>query len=1034
MELTREWQIRTDHWIRTLASDILTDRVKFDSQAFFTYEHLTYEEAMNREFVPIQSGAKWGKTWEYMWLKTTAVIGESLAGRDIVMDLAVGGEAAVWVNGEEFGCRRNEWVRDQLHMISDLELTKCAKTGDKFESVCEVYAGHGFPDTHHGPYVGTDRPKNDESSPENGRTVFDGVYLGAWDEDAYQLYLDANMLNRTLKVVPEDTLRYDDIRAALKQFTVTVDFSAEKSERTRMYKEARAALRPMMQAHNGTVSPVMYSFGHAHIDVAWLWPLQETERKVMRTFAAQLRHMDRYPDYKFIQSQPQLYRYVQRYYPKMFERIKEKVKAGQWIPEGGMWVEADTNIASGEALVRQFIHGKRFIKDELGYQSRLLWLPDVFGYNAALPEIMKGCGIDYFCTQKLNWAYNGGEPFPLNYFDWVGLDGTKIPTFVHGNYNSETDPETISGLWKRRRQRKGLRGFVMPFGYGDGGGGPCRDFIENITRAKDFQGLPRCEMRSPVDYFTDNPYPEEQYVGELYLQVHRGTLTSQAKTKKNNRKSELSLRETEFLGQIAKFSGYEYPLSQVDELWKTVLLLQFHDILPGSSINRVYREAEASHAQVLADAKAIRESAAKHLFEGDGITAVNSLSFPRRAMIKLPEGFDGACTEDGALPVQSIGNEKYALAALPPCGTLSIANGECIKAQSGASAALTDGGAVMENELIKVVFNEYGAITSIYDKTTCRELANGLCNDFKMYRDDPVRYDAWDVDSTYEYCPVELSDKARIGVIATDGFVSKIAIERRIHNSVLRQTATLFENEKRVDFETEIEWNELHKLLKVCFDTAMVTDQAYNEIQFGYIKRPTHRSRQYDYDRFEVCNHRYTALVESGRGFAVINDCKYGVSQLGGSINLTLLRAPTGPDPECDLGRQTFCYGFVAYEGSFAGGDVIRAACDLNSPVEVYDGSFGDGSLIALDVKNVLIESLKPAEDGSDDYIIRLYEAAGSGVNALLSLGIPCKKAYVCNMLEEVICEAEAVTDGDGITDIPLGFSAFEIKTLRITP
>ena len=1032
MELWREWQGRIQNWIKTVGSDVFSPKMKLECEAFITNEHLTYEDAITRQFEPIENGTKWGKTWDYMWVKATAVIPPELEGKNVYMDLATS-EACVWVDGVEFGCRRNEWVRNRSHHICDLELTKCAKAGDTYEIVLEVYAGHSHPFDNM-PIIDGKRPLDPAKQPSENIATFGGITLGEWDEDAYQLYLDANWLFESLKVIPDDTLRYDDIRDALKKFTVEVDFALSKEERHASYIRAREILRPAMECKNGTCAPLMYAFGHAHIDVAWLWPLSETERKVMRTFAAQLRHMDRYSEYKFIQSQAHLYRYVKKYYPAMFERIKEKVKAGQWIPEGGMWVEADTNVASGEALIRQFIHGKRFFKEELGYDSRMLWLPDVFGYNAALPEIMKGCDIDYFCTQKLNWAYNGGEPFPLNYFNWVGLDGTVLPTFVHGNYNSETDPVCTANLWKNRKQRKGLRGFIMPFGYGDGGGGPPRDYIENVIRNKDYQGMPRVEMKHPNDYFIDNPVPEETYVGELYLQCHRGTLTSQAKTKKGNRKSELSLRETEFWGQVAKLSGFNYPLNEVDELWKGVLLNQFHDILPGSSINRVYKEAEELYDSILSDSARIRKDAMAHLLEGDGITATNSLAFARRALIKLPDGYAGAATEDGEVPVQTVGEGKYALVTLPACGTVTLLPAEEINFAPSVTAAVTENGAVMENSVMRIEFNSQGAICEIYDKINSRKLNKGLCNDLKMYRDDPIRYDAWDVDSTYEFCPIELNEKAEFEVIATDGFTSQLKITRNIANSKVTQTAVLVENERRVDFVTDVDWKETHKLLKVCFDTEMICDNALNEIQFGYVKRPTHRSRQYDMDRFEVANYRYTALAESGRGFAVINDCKYGVNQLGGSINLTLLRSATSPDPECDYGEHSFTYGFIAYDGAFSEGEVIRAAADLNCPAESYNGTFGDGSLLAFDVPNIMLESLKPCEDGSGDYVLRMYEATGCGVNATLMLGLPCSEASFCNMLEEKPTPAEIVIDEDGITTIPMSFRAFEIKTLRIKP
>lgn len=1032
MELKPEWRGRIESWLKTLENDVFSPETAVDASAFFTYDHLTLEEALAQSFSPLEPGSRWGETWQYMWVKARAVIPESLDGKRVVMDADVGGEACIWVNGAEFGCRRNEWVKSKLHRICDLELTSCARAGDVYDIVCEVYAGHPYPFDNM-PVTGGRRPADPASSEKGPRAVYGGIRLGEWDETAYQLYMDAGFLFDSLNVISEDTLRHDEIWEALKEFTAAVDFGTDKPSRTASYAAAREMLRPVMECKNGTCSPLMYAFGHAHIDVAWLWPLSETERKVMRTFAAQLRHMDRYPEYKFIQSQAQLYVYVKQYYPAMYERIREKVAAGQWIPEGGMWVEADTNVSSGEALIRQFVHGKRFFRDEFGYDCRMLWLPDVFGYNAALPEIMKGCGIDCFCTQKLTWAYNGGEPFPLNYFDWVGLDGTRIPTFIHGNYTSNTNPSSTAELWKTRKQHNGLKGFIMPYGYGDGGGGPPRSYIEDAQRCRDFQGLPRLENKHPLDFFRDNPQPPDEYVGELYLQCHRGTLTSQAKTKKNNRKCELSLRETEFWGQIARFSGYEYPLKEADGLWKKVLLNQFHDILPGSSINRVYREAEAAAEQVLDASRNIRGGAMDVLLSGEGLTVTNSLSFPRRAAVTLPEGTEGVCDGNGPVPVQAVGSRTVALVDLPACGLLALKKCAPMPASPEVRAEITSFGAIMENSVMRVEFDCRGAITCIFDKVSGRRLSKGLCNDFRMYRDDPIHYDAWDIDSTYEACPVELAEPASFEVEATDGFMAGLRITRSIGSSKLVQTALLLSGEKRMDFVTEIDWRETHKLLKVCFDTDMMCDSAINEIQFGYVKRPTHRSRQYDYDRFEVANYRYTALAESGRGFAVINDCKYGVNQLGSRISLTLLRSAVSPDPKCDLGVQSFTYGFVAYDGSFAEGDVIRAAADLNVPPEVYPGTGRSGSFMSVDVSNVMIDTLKPAEDGSGDYILRLYEAAGNGVNTVLTLSTPCARAQQCDMLEEEASDIPFEKCGNGVR-IPLSFGAFEIKTLRISP
>ena len=723
---------------------------------------------------------------------------------------------------------------------------------------------------------------------------------------------------------------------------------------------------------------------------------------------------------------------VKELYPKLYEKIKEKVKSGQWIPEGGMWVEADTNISSGEALVRQFVHGKRFFLEEFGVDSKMLWLPDVFGYNAALPQIMKGCGVDYFSTQKIWWSYHGGDRFPYNYFNWIGMDGSSVLSFMHDDYNSDVNAGTMIHRWKGRKQREGVRGFMVPYGYGDGGGGPSRDFIEYIRRENDFEGCPKVKNAHPNDFFKEHPAPADSYNGELYLQCHRGVQSSQSKTKNFNRRCELSLRETEFLGSIAAAKGYDYPLAEMDELWKKVLLCQFHDILPGSSINRVYKEAEALYAKVLEDLTAIRADMAGFLCKGErAVTVSNSLSFDRTAVIELPEGFEGAQAGDTPVPVQVLGDRRIAEVTVPACGSVTVTPAAAVQAEDGASATVVATGAVLENRYIKVTFNGTGAISSIINKADGSELCKGLCNEMKMYKDISVSFEAWDVDTSYEFCPVELSEPASFELVSAGPVKAAVRITRRLHDSEMVQIASLCDFSRRVDFDTTVEWQELHKLLKVCFDVDYYAEEAYHDIQFGYIKRPNHRSRPFDFDRWEVCNHKWTALVEEGRGFAVLNDSKYGVNVLGSSINLTLLRAPFSPDPECDRGTQHFVYSFYAYDGCFRDSGIYKEAYDLNVPVEVYAGAASDGSVLTVADENIILEAMKPAEDGSGDLVLRFYESVRTKTETELYLALPCTEIAECNMLEADGKPLAFEASGDGVR-VKLAFRPFEIKTLRI--
>ncbi len=1028
MELKKEWVSRIEAWMRCLSRDIFHKIDSIPMQGVAVTEHISLSEAKNKDLIPYNHGDKWGKEWEYLWLFGKVKVPEEYRGQRISLSIEAGGESAVYVNGEEFGCRRDNWVRDEIHRLSDLTLVKSALGGEEFDIALEVYAGHDSPGTSVGPVMG--EHFGFKHNPDGSRTSFNEVAFGYWNELAYQLYLDVKFLFRLVRSMKDDSLRYWEIYDALKDFTTIVDFEQNEEQRNKCYIKARKRLAPIFNEKNGDVAPEFLAFGNAHIDVAWLWPLAETERKVLRTFAAQIRHMDEYPDYKFLQSQPHLYRMVKEFYPQLFERIREKVANGQWIAEGAMWVEPDMNIASGEALIRQIIHGKRFYKDEFGVDSKVLWLPDVFGYNAALPQILKGCGVDYFCTQKIWWAYNGGEQFPYNYFDWVGIDGTSVPTFLHVNYTSDTEADVLLDRWNNRRQRYGIKGFMLPYGYGDGGGGPCRDFIENIHRAEDFQGLAKCRHDGPVEFFEWHGEPKEKYVGELYLQCHRGVQTSQAKTKKNNRKCELSLRETEFWGVVAKTKGGYFPLDVVDELWKKVLLCQFHDILPGSSIHRVYEEAEKMYSEVLATSEGIRGTCKAVLTDvSRDLCVFNSLSFDRKVLLELPYGYNGAKIGETELPTQCIGNRLYAEVTVPQCSYLTVS--DSLPYESGKTNVFAEAGenyALLENDLIRVLFNEKGAITSIFDKTAKRELARGLCNEMKMYKDIPNRYDAWDIDLSYEQNPVELNENASFELVATGELIGAIRITRKIGKSLLMQTVSLRNDTKRVDFETTVDWQEMHKMLKVAFDVDYINDEAINEIQFGYVKRPTHRSKQFDHDRFEVANHKYTALTEDSSGFAVLNDCKYGVNVLDTSINLTLLRSPIAPDETCDLGTQTFTYAFYPFEGTISEGGVVREAYDLNIPAETVTGN-GEGQIMSLSNNAVVLEALKPAEDGTGDYIIRLYEACGGKARAEVTLNLPFSKISLCDMLEN---EGEEINaEGNKFT---LDFSKFEIKTLRVKP
>ncbi len=1029
-----EWKGRLRHRKETLKQDLYLPLGDIRLEGFTTMAHISPEEAANGPFEPVSFGTKWGHTYEYFWLRGCVTLPKEADGQRIVMNLRTGGESTIFVDEQAFGTYRADWVREPHHYLVDNILTSCGEANKQYNILIEAYAGHFFPDSPlggcaTGPVLSS---AYQDPKKEGARATLECCTYGIWNEDAYQLYLDVETLLQILEQTDPESLRADKIAAALENFTLAVDFEQPLEGRIADYKKARKVLRPAMQAHNGSTAPVFYAVGNAHLDLAWLWPMAETHRKTARTFGAQLRLLEEYPQYQFLQSQPAAYVMCREHYPELYGRIKKAIGEGRWIAEGAMWVEPDTNMTSGESLVRQLIHGKRFFREELGIDSVVLWLPDTFGYSAALPQILRGCGVKYLVTQKIFWSYNEGDTFPYHYFTWQGADGSKIDTFLPTSYTYRTDPKELCETWNKRVQKRGLDAFLLPFGYGDGGGGPCRDHIEYAMRLKDAEGVPKVQMESPTRFFElmeADGGPQHTYVGELYFSAHRGVYTSQAAIKKGNRKSELALREAEMWGSLAIMKGFSYPLSRMDAAWKRLLLNQFHDILPGSSIARVYEEARKDHAWIISEAQDVQQSAQHAIAYGDGITVFNSLSFERKEIVTLPAEFtQGAETADGvAIPVQHTASGVLALVDVPACGATSLKPAKTNEVCPVASAKLIKDGAVLENDLVRAIFNNDAEVISFLDKQTGREYAAQPMNRLLMFKDVPRLFDAWDIDSNYILQPVNIDGPVKLSIHEANGLRAVLTMERTIANSLFKQEIVLTANSRRLDFVTHVDWHELHRLLKVSFPMAVEATKAINEIQFGYLTRPAHRSRSYDSDRFEVCQQRYSALCDQTHGAAILNDCKYGISQLGNDLQLTLLRAAASPEMRADNGEHTFTYAFTAWEGPFADSPVVREAYALNVPLQVAPGTCKAFSAFSLDKANVFIDTVKPAEDGSGDIILRLYEAKRGDTNCSLHVGIPATSVWECDMLE--IKQSEMALQN---SQVALHFKPFEVKTLRL--
>ncbi len=1032
MQLAEERMKRIDVWLEELKHHIFIELDRIEFEGFTTKERLTYEEAMQREFLPMPEGTAWGAKWEYGWFRTRFTLPEDAEGKRIYLHPEVGGEMLVWVNGKIAGSK------DLQH--GGITLTRSGHCGDVYEIVTESYAGHGPRLENGGPC-----PPERVAVPEPPACqVSVGVCnFGIWNEEAYQLLMDSYALRRLYQGLDPKSLRAMKVKDALMKFTEIADFELDLPERNESFCRARKALEPALACVNGSTAPVFTIFGQSHLDLAWKWPWEETRRKCARTISSQLALSDEYEEYKFLLCEPPIMENIKENYPELFERVLEKVKEGKFIPEGGMYVESDTNLVSGESLIRQCLYGRRWFKEELGVDSVMVWLPDCFGFSGQLPQIFKGCGLKYFSTQKISRALKGCDIFPYNTFLWEGIDGTSILTNFHRENNAKLEPHELIRRWNEDRvQQENIDTFLFPFGFGDGGGGATREMAEMARRCGDLEGAPRTKMDSPIAFFEEieeNGLPEEIYRGELYLPWHRGTYTSQARMKKENRRAEKALREAELWNSIALFSGAaDDHREELEALWKKLLFNQFHDVLPGTSITRVYEDALRDLDEVKNGAEAICREAMKWIAgkneakeEKNSPLLYNSLSWDRNEVVELPQEMASDWEEENSSMLQKTENGVLASVRVPACG-YAAAKPETVT--ETVSAYEKNGLYYLENGFVRAAIDSCGRLVSFIELESDTEFVDGTANDFCMYQDINVDYDAWELASFYHELPVELKEEAEISVKAAGPLRGVIEVKRTLHHSPVVQEIILDCGSRRLDFKTVIDWKERHKLLKVSFPFTVHSEEAVEEIQFGCIRRPTHQNRRSDADRFEVVNHRYTALSEPGRTAAVLNDCKYGVSTTGNTIELTLLKSPVWPDMYADQGIHEFTYSAYAVSRSFEDSRVVREGYELNNRLTLGEAGGETQSFFQIDGRHVILETVKLAEDGSGDLICRLYEAAGSHTACVISTTLDFREAFTTTMEEKSEADQKlSVNRENGAAAISLTFRPFEIKTVRLS-
>lgn len=854
------------------------------------------------------------------------------------------------------------------------------------------------------------------------------------DENARALYYDIKVPYDVMSYLDPNTKHYCDIRNTLNEAINLLDLRNRGEDWVRSAERARAYLKSEFYEKKCRKGDVFCTcIGHTHIDVAWLWTFAQTKEKAQRSFSTFIELMKQYPEFKFMSSQPQLYQFVKEEAPELYEEIKKAVREGRWEPEGAMWVEADCNLPSGESLIRQILYGKRFFREEFGADCKVLWLPDVFGYSAALPQILKKSGVDYFITSKISW--NETNKMPYDTFLWRGIDGTEVLSYFltaqdkkrgeepvnHTSYNGTTEPKMVAGTWDRYQQKDINNDVLLAYGYGDGGGGPTMEQIELVRRmAYGIEGCPTARHGFVRDFMErlekkvkgNRSLP--RWVGELYLEYHRGTYTSQAKNKKNNRKGEFLYQNAETAALMAEaLLGTEYPAKTLSDGWRGLLLCQFHDVIPGSSIKEVYEDSDRIYAeilprgaQLLSDARAqIREN----LASDGGVLVFNPNSFSSSSTVQL----DGR-----SVYVRDIPAKGYAVVA----------------PEENRPLSLDEQSRTLESNFLRVVLDESMNIISLYDKEANREvLAPGkAANTLIAFEDYPRAYDAWEITNYYTEKSWTISDVTEAHPLSDEGARAGFYVKRLFGNSVIEQKIYLYANEKRLDFQTKIDWKNDHILLKAAFPFDLNADFATYDIQYGNVRRATHRNTSWDDAKFEVCMHKFADISEHGFGVSLMTDCKYGCDTLGSEIRLTLLKSATYPDPTADKCLHEFSYSVYPHTGDFREAGTIRRAFEFNNPMSAESVPAKSGTLpsrysfVSIDGENAFIETVKKAEDG-DGIIVRVCEEFNEHTQRTLTFGFDFVCAVLCDMMEKEISPIEIRG-----RSISLPLKPFEIVTLKI--
>ena len=939
----------------------------------------------------------WGGDQEYRVFSGSATIPDEFRGRIVEFQLLTGREGLWDATNPQFSVYVNGELRqgfDTNH--TSVVLTENAVPGERFDLFLSAFTGT-----------------------QNFHLQFDAT-LRTLDPVTEKLYYDLLLPWQSMSLLNPDDAAYLELADILTRAVNLLDMRKPGSDAYyRSVAAAEAVLTEALYTNPRPSEATVCCIGHTHIDVAWLWTLAVTEDKSVRSFSTVLELMRRYPEYRFMSSQPQLYQYVKKNAPEIYEQIKERIAEGRWEAEGGMFVEADCNLSSGEALVRQILYGKQFFRREFGVDNHILWLPDVFGYSAALPQIMKKSGIRYFTTTKLSW--NGYNKMPYDSFYWKGIDGTKILTHfistrdyirpntdttgintIYTTYTGDISPKQMKGGWQRYQQKNLNKEILCTFGYGDGGGGPTKEMLEAQRRlAYGVPGCPRTKITSALEYLQalEQDLAAKKtpiWSGELYLEYHRGTYTSMARNKKWNRRGEFALTNLETEAVLARQFGLaDYP--DLREYWEILMRNQFHDILPGSSIWEVYEDSKMEYGKLFAytdDAqKKYLQLIADHV---GGAIVWNPNGQTMSGLVTLDEN-------PGLKNAQALPDGKYLAWAenIPSKGYALLQDAAPVTEAVRISAE------EVETPFAVIHFNEHGHIDSWFDKTAQRQIlqAGQRGNVLMTYEDKPFQYDNWELQDYYREKSWPVEDLVHAKVIENGPFRYALKLQWQYQDSTIEEILYFYPNTARVDVRFHADWKEDQLLLKMLFPVELNTTEATFEIQYGNVKRSTAVNTSWDQARFEVCHHKWMDVSEGGYGVSFLNDCKYGVSVEENVVGLSLLKCGTYPNPQADREIHNAMYSIYPHQGSWQEAETVKEAYLLNNPMTAICAA-GEGSglahrlsLVDHDHRNIMVESVKKAED-SDDTIIRLYEFENRRTDVTLRLHKTAAKIWLCDLME----------------------------------